>query len=182
MDIITILLITYVVISILGVMLHFTHSWYKKGFLLHIISAVNESSWEHMKLAFYPVLISVLCHYLIFGRAYVSFWSYGFLVISVSVFLIPLIYYPVRFILGREVVFVSISIYFIAIFGALLLEYYLLINRIYLFPENIGIIGILLLLAGFIIFTYFPPRNFLFKDPIYKKFGEFKQKFDKRKK
>jgi len=62
----------------------------------------------------------------------------------------------------------------------LLLEYYFVNNRTYLLPDLVGIIGIIFMFSIYTYFTYFPPKIFLFKDPIFKKFGEFKQDFDKK--
>jgi len=181
MNIELVFIISYIIISTFGVLLHFTHPWYKKGIILHFISAINESTWEHMKLAFYPMLISLISHYVIFGFKNFNFWSSALLVLLCAIFSIPILYYLVRSILKKEVLFISISIYFIAILLAVLLEYFLLNKEIFLFSECFGIIGIIILFLCFVVFTYFPPRIFLFKDPIFKKFGEFKQNFDKKK-
>jgi len=175
-----IFLISFLIVSILGVFLHFTHQIFKKGILVHIFSAINESTWEHNKLAFYPILLVLIIHYFIPSINYPGFIGTAFIISLLSSIIIPLLYYPIRYINKREITFVSISLYFFSIAVCLLLEYYFVINRIYLLSDIVGIIGILLLFGLYIYFTYFPPKIFLFKDPIFKKFGEFKQDFDKK--
>lgn len=176
----TTILLSFFAVSLFGVLLHFTHKWFKKGVLLHIFSAINESTWEHTKLSFYPILVSVIIHYFINGFYYQGYWGSAFLVMLASIFTIPLLYYPIRFIIGKEVPAVSISLYFVCIAITFGLEYYLVSNRILLLADQCGLSGIVLLILIFATFTYYPPKNFLFLDPIYKKYGEFKQKHDKK--
>lgn len=175
------IIISFFIVSVFGVILHFTHKWFKNGLLLHIFSAINESTWEHTKLAFYPMLITVIIHYFLPNFNYTGYWGSAFFVVLASVVVIPSLYYPIRFLIGKEVPAISISLYFVCIAISFGLEYYLVNNKIFIINDTAGLIGIVFMFILFAVFTYFPPRNFLFKDPIYRKFGEFKQKFDKKK-
>jgi ABC-type cobalamin transport system permease subunit len=47
-------------IIFLGSLLHFTFEWSAKFWLVGIFSAVNESTWEHLKLAVIPALLWML--------------------------------------------------------------------------------------------------------------------------
>ena len=40
-----------------GTLLHFVYEWSGKMVLVAPFSNVNESTWEHMKLLFYPALL-----------------------------------------------------------------------------------------------------------------------------
>ena len=42
-------------VMILGTLLHFTYEWSGGNLLVASFSAVNESTWEHLKLLFYPM-------------------------------------------------------------------------------------------------------------------------------
>jgi len=179
MSTLLIFFISFLLVSILGVLLHFTHQWFKKGVIVHIFSAINESTWEHTKLTFYPILLMLVVHYFIPSINYQGFIGVLFIISFLSIIIIPLLYYPIRYINKREIAFVSISLYFFSVAVCLLLEYYFVTNRIYVLPDVVGIIGVVILFLLYTYFTYFPPKNFLFKDPIFKKSGEFKQKFDK---
>ena len=44
--------------AILGTLSHFFYDWTGQGALIGLISPVNESTWEHMKLVFFPLLLS----------------------------------------------------------------------------------------------------------------------------
>lgn len=47
-------LFRFIFISILGVLLHFTYEWSGDNPAVGLFSAVNESTWEHLKLIFFP--------------------------------------------------------------------------------------------------------------------------------
>lgn len=53
------LLFTYV----LGTILHFTYEWSNENSIVALFSAVNESTWEHLKLLFFPMLITTIIGY-----------------------------------------------------------------------------------------------------------------------
>ena len=50
-------LIGFVTTVICGVLLHFLYEWSGESIWVAPISAVNESTWEHMKLLFIPMFI-----------------------------------------------------------------------------------------------------------------------------
>ena len=45
----------YIAVTVLGTLLHFVYGWSSSNMLVGLFAAVNESTWEHMKLAFYPI-------------------------------------------------------------------------------------------------------------------------------
>ncbi len=49
----------------LGVLLHFTFEWSNKFWLVGMFSAVNESTWEHLKLAVIPAFLWMLIELII---------------------------------------------------------------------------------------------------------------------
>ena len=98
----------------LGVLLHFTHPWIKKGFLTHVISAINESTWEHLKLAFWPMLGGIITRGIFATPKSPIYWASNFLSVLTALILIPALYYPIRVLLKKELTAISISIYFIA--------------------------------------------------------------------
>ena len=55
---------------VLGTILHFTFKWSNKNPLVGSFSAVNESTWEHLKLLFFPMLITTIIGYFLYRRIY----------------------------------------------------------------------------------------------------------------
>ena len=55
-------------IAILGTFLHFTYNWSGGNVIVGLFSAVNESTWEHLKLIFFPNLITIIIGYFYIGK------------------------------------------------------------------------------------------------------------------
>lgn len=56
-------------ISIVGAILHFVFEWSGGWNPIGIIAAVNESVWEHFKIAFWPALFYGIAEYSLLKRA-----------------------------------------------------------------------------------------------------------------
>ena len=46
--------------SLGGTLLHFLYDWTNESILIAPFSGVNESTWEHMKLLFFPLFLFAL--------------------------------------------------------------------------------------------------------------------------
>ena len=53
---------------ILGTLLHFTYKLSGNNQLVGVFSAVNESTWEHLKLVFFPMLLTIIIGYFYLGK------------------------------------------------------------------------------------------------------------------
>lgn len=51
---------------VVGTLLHFTYQWSGENAFVGLFSAVNESTWEHLKLAFFPMLFMAIVGYFLF--------------------------------------------------------------------------------------------------------------------
>ena len=56
-------IIVAILIIIIGTLLHFTYEWSGENNFVASFSAVNESTWEHLKLVFFPMLILGIIEY-----------------------------------------------------------------------------------------------------------------------
>ncbi len=52
---------------ILGTLLHFAYEWSGNNAFVGSFSSINESTWEHLKLAFFPMLITAIIRLFYFG-------------------------------------------------------------------------------------------------------------------
>ena len=43
--------------AVLGTLSHFFYKWSGQNPVIALVSPVNESTWEHMKLVFFPILL-----------------------------------------------------------------------------------------------------------------------------
>lgn len=155
---------------ILGTLLHFTFNLFSNNLFIASFSAVNESTWEHLKLVFFPMLIFAIIEYL-FLKNKLNKNNYIFsksISIIFAISFITIFFYTYTGIIGTNFfIFDIFSFLFAIIFGEficykLLLKNIKINNKI----KNIFIIILILLLFCFILFTYFPPHINYFKDPI----------------
>ena len=50
-------LISFLVISIVGALLHFVYEWSNHNNIISLFAAVNESTWEHIKMGLSSALL-----------------------------------------------------------------------------------------------------------------------------
>ena len=157
--------------SALGTFLHFLYDLSGKKLWASIISGVNESTWEHMKLLFFPMLFFALSEYLFFGSRR-DFWQIQLKSILLGQMLIPVLFYTYNGVVGKSPDWVNISIFFIAAFFSYRYQAKHLQKEASDLPSPLLPVAILLVLALlFGIFTFVPPEIGLFRDPISGSYG-----------
>ena len=172
MDLSTVLIISFFVVSIFGTLLHFTHDWFKKGVLLHLFSAINESTWEHMKLLLAPTLLVLVFQFFVLRFEYDNLFNGLLSFFFVEIFLLPLLYEPLHLVLKNVPLPITICIFYVSILGGLLVEYFVLQNGIVLLSEWASVSLIVILGCLFCLFTYRPLKMFLFRDPVTGRYGD----------
>ena len=150
---------------VVGSLLHFVYGWSGEFKIVALFAAVNESTWEHLKLAFWPTFIFSIVEWLSFGQGVKNFCFatlcklFSMPIIIIILFYGWLVFFPDNFIW-------DISIFIIAVIAGFILGYKILDSKKQYNLETISAILILLGLIKFSLFTYFPPHTFLTKDPI----------------
>ena len=155
----------FVFTGVLGVILHFLYEWTGENSFVAGFSAVNESTWEHMKILFFPMFIFALFENLFIGKEYKSFWCVKLVGILFGVLSIPVIFYTLRGVFGATPDFINITIFYVAAFISYFAEAKLLKNGCF-DCENAGITFLLLCCIAlvFVLFTFDPPSIPLFWD------------------
>lgn len=157
--------IGFTFVCVLGTILHFLYDWTNLK-VLSFISAVNESTWEHMKIIFFPSLIFAVFQYFFFSSEYKNYWCIKFLGILISLLSIPIIFYTTIGIFGSSPAWFNILSFFLSSGISFFIETMLFKSgrpecKIHAIP----IILLLLILISFIVFTIFPLNIPLFIDP-----------------
>lgn len=152
--------------AILGTLLHFLYDLTGQSPAAGLISAVNESIWEHMKLIFVPMVVFALVQRRFGFRDRGGFWWVKLTGILLALVLIPVLYYTYTGALGVEADWFNIAIFFLAAGAAFRLEAWLFQReKTCPLPDRlaVGLIG--LIGAAFVVFTFLPPEIPLFQDP-----------------
>lgn len=158
--------------SVLGTALHFLFEWAGGSISAALVSAVNESIWEHMKLVYVPMLLFAWIEYFVFGKTKRSFWCIKLVGILTALLLIPVIYYSYTGILGINASWFNIAIFFLAAGAAFYLETRLFQSGWECKLPGWAALGLILILGGmFLLFTFLPPRLPLFRDPLNQSYG-----------
>ena len=150
---------------LLGTLLHFTFELSNKNLIIGAFSAVNESTWEHLKLLFFPMLISTIVGCFYIGKSLPNYLCGKVIGIICALLFTTIFFYTYTGILGTNIDILNIALF---VFSAILGEYiaYKIILSKSFCNKNIAITFLVILFVCFIIFTYFTPQISLFKDPI----------------
>lgn len=155
---------------IVGTFLHFTYEFSNYNNLIGIFSPVNESVWEHLKLLFFPTILTIFIGYILIKDNYPNYLYAKTKGLFIALSFIIIFFYTYTGILGKSILGVDIASFFIAV---LILEIYTLkktlSNAKYFNFRAIAFLTILLI--AFLIFTFNPPKIGLFKDPLTNNFG-----------
>jgi hypothetical protein len=162
-------------IGLVGASLHFTYEL--SNFSSNVVayfSAVNESTWEHLKMTFFPGLVFALIEY-----TYVREKVNNYLVAkTASLFLMPLVivvgWYIYAPAVGRSIYPVDLALFYLAVFLGQFVSYKLLTCPQLEKKFNNYAIGVLVvMLLAFSTFTFYPPNIFLFEHLDLKDTGQY---------
>ena len=154
-----------------GTVLHFLYDWLGGAAWIAPFSGVNESTWEHMKLMFWPMLAVAAAESRFFG-GYPGFWRVKLRGMLIGLCLIPVIFYTYNGAVGKSPDWLNITIFFVAAAVAYAYEARAM-ERTGRRPCSPRVaVGMMLILASlFVIFSFAPPHVGIFCDPITGNFG-----------
>ena len=164
-------LVGFAVTSLGGTLLHFLFEWLGEAVWVAPFSGVNESTWEHMKLLFWPMFIFAIVQSFFF-RERKDFWCIKLKGMLAGLGLIPVLFYTYNGVIGKSPDWINIAIFFISAALAYLYETRHFNREITVcrFPKlAFAVLCIIALL--FVAFTFFPPEPGIFKDPLTGTYG-----------
>lgn len=171
--------INFLVVSILGTVMHFIYNWSKQNKIVGIIAPVNESSFEHLKLLFFPWLLFLIVELFICLKSEIKIKCFEYVVpaktvgVFAGMLAIIISFYTYSGVLGYSIDPINILTFFI---GAAV-QYFVTVgiyqkgklsNKTDLIVSIIIIVFAIILFA---VFTFNPPKIALFLDPVTKTYG-----------
>ena len=154
-----------------GTILHFLYDWTGGNILVSPFSGVNESTWEHMKLLFWPLLLFALVQWLFF-KDQENYWCVKLAEILLGLVLIPVLFYTYNGAIGPSPTWFNVSLFFLAVGLSFFWERRRLEKKPSACDRPGLALGCLCLLAVlFVLFSFYPPRLGLFLDPVTQGYG-----------
>ena len=156
---------SFIFIGLVGAALHFTFEFSNfSNMVVAYFSAVNESTWEHLKMVFFPGIFFALVEY-----TYVRDVVRNYLIAkTASVFIMPLVivlgWYAYTPFTGRSIYKLDLTLFYIAVTIGQIVSYKILtapqmsarVNKFAM--ATLGV-----MFVAFSTFTFFPPKIFLFE-------------------
>lgn len=165
-------LIGFVFVSVFGSLLHFVFEWSGYNRATALFAPVNESTWEHLKLLFFPYLIWTFIQYFLLKCEKGVFASKLFGAIA-GMLTITVIFYTYTGASGNSIEILNILLFFAGVLAAFTTDYIVFKSGKFstLIYDNIAVAILTAISAVFFIFTFAPPLIPLFKDPVNSSYG-----------
>ena len=164
-------------ITLIGSILHFTYAWSGRNKFVAVFAAVNESTWEHIKLALSGIFVCTLVDMWWLGDN-PNYWFAKSMSFLTPVLVIPVLFYSYRAVLKvKSCLPIDIGLFVVASF----ISSAVFVGMLNLAPMGEGgevasIFISLIIIVMYLSLTRFPMHNFLFRDPITGKYGYEKRK------
>lgn len=160
-------IISFIIACLLGVLSHFVYGWSGENPIVALFFPMNESTWEHLKLIFFPILSVSVIEYFIIGYQYANFIFVKLLSILTGMLLTIILFYTYTGVYGKNVDILNILLYFLSMAAAYYLSCRLLPTRYFeRISGQAACGGYVILLFLFFTFTLFPPQIGLFISPV----------------
>ena len=154
-----------------GTIAHFLYDWTGGSILVSPFSGVNESTWEHMKLLYWPMFLFALVQRLFF-KDQENYWCVKLAEIVLGLLLIPVLFYTYNGAFGKSPDWLNIAIFYVTALLVFLFEWWVFQNdRLRCKYSRLAFALICLIGAMFMVFTFAPPQLPLFRDPLSGTYG-----------
>ncbi len=155
----------FFVVGIIGCINHFLYKLSGCNPIVGMVTPINESTWEHLKLLFFPYILYTITEFFIYGRHINGFLFSRIKGLLAGLIFIPAGFYTYTAILGNNFFLADILLFFTAVYLSFRISTASIGRK-----TKTGIsrtLSALLLIAGitilFIGFTLYPPSAPLFE-------------------
>jgi hypothetical protein len=161
---------------IVGTILHFIFAWTGSWPPVGVFAAVNESVWEHLKLAFWPSLAWAVFEALQMKELRGRFWGGKAFGIILMPLIIATIFYMYTSFTRHPILPIDIATFIVAVTAGYLLGYWLIAAsaRARRTATVAGVTAMVMLALSFGLFTFKPPHIGIFMDTAGGRYGILK--------
>lgn len=155
----------------MGTLLHFLYDWTNHNQIVGLFAAVNESTWEHIKIALTPTLLWGLVDGLVCGNNPNYFLAKTVSLLAIII-LIPVLFYGHIFLAKKDyAIFDIIMFYLVVIISQLFFFGLLQIPPVVFFVRYLSCVTLFIIFGCYLLLTLLPIKNFIFQDPLTDKYG-----------
>ncbi len=163
--------IGFVSASVGGILLHYLYEWTNKNAVAAVFSGVNESTWEHMKLLFFPLFIFAIVQSFFF-KEYEDFWCIKLRGILLGIILIPVLFYTFNGAFGKSPDWLNIAFFFVSAAVSFIYETRRMKREdVMCISPKLSFAVLCIIAVAFAVFTFLTPEIPLFKDPLTETYG-----------
>jgi hypothetical protein len=163
--------ISIIVIFSIGCLAHFLYDIMKGPKALGLFTAINESTWEHIKIAITPTLLWGLVDGYIYGEN-PNYFTAKLTSLLILAFFIPFVFYSYTRISKKPILVIDILTFATSIILSQF-AFYGIVN-LEAFPHIVvylSAIGVFCFFGSYMTLTLLPLKGPIFKDPITGKYG-----------
>ena len=160
-----------IVICIVGTLLHFVYEWSHHNKVVAVFAAVNESTWEHIKICMTPTILWGIYEIIKYGfdGNFILAKSLSLLTI---ILLIPILFYSYTAFTKKSILWIDVICFYLTVTcSQFVFKYIINLSNISDMLVYIGYGLLVIELFLYFYFTYHPMKNFIFRDPITSKYG-----------
>ena len=157
-------------VFILGTLLHFTYNLSGNNNIVAFFSSINESVWEHLKLLYFPMLLTIIIGEIYLDKNVPNFICSKIFGMIASMFFMVIFFYTYSGVFGKNIAIVDIASFFVSVIIGEYISYKLILSK-FKCNNNISKIILILMLISFALFTFITPDLGIFKDPVTGQYG-----------
>lgn len=159
-------IIGIIFVVIVGSLSHFVYDWSGKNFIVGLFTPVNESTWEHMKLFFFPMLLYTIYMGWRLKKEFPCVVSGLLGSVLLGTALIPVLFYTYTGILGRDIPALDIASFILSVIAAFAFARRMTDTCALSKWEFQLAVLVVFVAVCFVVFTYYPPGIGLFVSPV----------------
>lgn len=150
-----------------GTILHFIYEWLGRDVIAGVFGAINESTWEHLKLLYWPIFSYALVEQWVLGQRYHNIMAGMAIGVLAGMASIISIFYTYTGVIGQNYLWADITTFIISVLISFFIGYQWIRKQKrehttkQLFAWFVWI-GFSIL---FVVFTFWPPQIGLFIRP-----------------
>ena len=161
-------IIAFFVIGVIGTLGHFLYEWTGENTLVGLFFPINESTWEHLKLLFFPTLIYSAIEFFASEEKPENYLPAVAISVICGMLTIVTLFYTISGIIGYNIDIINISIYYVSIIVMLCKKRKIISSGKFISKTSKLFFGGVLVLFAllFVIFSLYPPTLGIFTPPI----------------